>query len=198
MQAMTAVSMICGPGLHKMLFALLCCSPFQSRIIPRAVWGKNLSNLWTQLGYLRDGEELPYIRAVTLRLPPSLNSEMGWTVQCSGQILISLNGKTKIRIVFVLFIFAQKNPIFLMDILDFIWIMFNVSINFSDFNRTKRYGPLGGPTSSSCGGLWPLATAFFALWGKKDLIILFWPWQLLVETLVTLKEIPKKTKKYKN
>ena len=47
---------------------------------PGAVWEKNLSNLWAQLGYLRDGEELSYIKAVTLRLPPSLNSETGWTV----------------------------------------------------------------------------------------------------------------------
>ena len=32
---------------------------------------------------------------------------------------------------------------------------------------TRRYGPLRGPTSSSCGGLRPLAEAFFALSGKK-------------------------------
>ena len=29
---------------------------------------------------------------------------------------------------------------------------------------TKKYGPLRGPTFSSCGGLRPTATAFFAFW----------------------------------
>ena len=41
--------------------------------------------------------------------------------------------------------------------------------------QTRRYGPLRGPTSSSCGGLWPLAKAFFALRPKKQLIKMFWP-----------------------
>ena len=41
--------------------------------------------------------------------------------------------------------------------------------------KTRRYGPLFGPTSSSCGWLQPLAEAFFALWAKKELIMLFWP-----------------------
>ena len=64
--------------------------------------------------------------------------------------------------------------------------------------NTRRYGPLRGPTSSSCGWLWPLAEAFFALREKKELIMLFWPifgifWCPVV-TLVTLKGIPK-TKK---
>ena len=36
---------------------------------------------------------------------------------------------------------------------------------------TRRYG---GPTSSSCGGLQPLAEAFFALWAQKEPIMLFW------------------------
>ena len=40
---------------------------------------------------------------------------------------------------------------------------------------TRRYGLLRGPTSSSCGGLWPSAEAFFALWAKKELIMLIWP-----------------------
>ena len=40
---------------------------------------------------------------------------------------------------------------------------------------TRRYGLLCGPTSSSCGGPWPLPEAFFALWAKKVLIMLFWP-----------------------
>ena len=39
---------------------------------------------------------------------------------------------------------------------------------------TRRYGPLCGPTSSSCGGLQPSAEAFFALRAKKELIMLFW------------------------
>ena len=43
------------------------------------------------------------------------------------------------------------------------------------FIKTRRYGPLRGPTSSSCGGLQPSAEALFALWAKKELIILFWP-----------------------
>ena len=43
------------------------------------------------------------------------------------------------------------------------------------FIDTKRYGPLRGPTSSSCGGLRPSAEAFFALRAKKELIMLFWP-----------------------
>ena len=47
---------------------------------------------------------------------------------------------------------------------------------------------LRGPTFSSCGGLWPLAEAFFAPWAKTP-IMLFWPifgnfWCLVV-TLVT-------------
>ena len=32
---------------------------------------------------------------------------------------------------------------------------------------TRRYGPLRGPTSSSCGRLRPSTKAFFALWAKK-------------------------------
>ena len=35
------------------------------------------------------------------------------------------------------------------------------------FITTRRYGPLRGPTSSSCGGLRPSAEAFFALLAKK-------------------------------
>ena len=54
---------------------------------------------------------------------------------------------------------------------------------------TRRYGPLGGPTSSSCGGLRPSAEAFLALRAKKEPIMLFWPifgnfWCTVV-TLVT-------------
>ena len=33
---------------------------------------------------------------------------------------------------------------------------------------TRRYGPLGGPTFSSCRGLWPTADGFFCPLGKKN------------------------------
>ena len=39
---------------------------------------------------------------------------------------------------------------------------------------TRRYGPLHGPTSSSCIGLRPSAKAFFAFRAKKGLVMLFW------------------------
>ena len=70
------------------------------------------------------------------------------------------------------------------------------------FKGTRRYGLLRGPTSSSCGGLWPSAEAFFALRARKEL---FWPifgifWCPVV-TLVTFssnlsnfKRNPKKTR----
>ena len=38
---------------------------------------------------------------------------------------------------------------------------------------TRRYSPQRVLTSSSCGGLRPLTEAFFALWAKKDLFLLF-------------------------
>ena len=41
------------------------------------------------------------------------------------------------------------------------------------FINTRRYSPLRGLTSSSCGGLRPTAEAFFALWAKKGLCMLF-------------------------
>ena len=46
------------------------------------------------------------------------------------------------------------------------------------FFRTKRYGPLCRPTSSSCGGLRTSAEGFFCPAGKKmDYAVLanFWP-----------------------
>ena len=43
----------------------------------------------------------------------------------------------------------------------------------SQVRLTGRYSPLRGLTSSSCKGLWPLANAFFALWAKKELFLLF-------------------------
>ena len=56
------------------------------------------------------------------------------------------------------------------------------------FERTRRYGPLRRPTSSSCSELQPLAKAFFALGAKKELILLFWPiLGLLVVTLILKK-----------
>ena len=49
-----------------------------------------------------------------------------------------------------------------------------VKCDVSNFNNTRRYGPLRGPTSSSCGGLGPSAEAVFALRAKIGLIMLFW------------------------
>ena len=43
------------------------------------------------------------------------------------------------------------------------------------YKEYKKYCPLRGPTSSSCGELWPSAEAFLALRAKKELIMLFWP-----------------------
>ena len=50
------------------------------------------------------------------------------------------------------------------------------------FNSTRRYGPLCGPTFSSCRGHRPSAEAFFALQAKKEHIMRFWPifWKFLV------------------
>ena len=53
--------------------------------------------------------------------------------------------------------------------------MANVLPAVLTFITTRRYGPLRGPTSSSCGGLRPSAEAFFALRAKKGLILLFCP-----------------------
>ena len=36
---------------------------------------------------------------------------------------------------------------------------------------TRRYSPLCGLTSSSCGGLRPTAETFLALWGKKEVFM---------------------------
>ena len=41
-------------------------------------------------------------------------------------------------------------------------------------NPTKRYGPLRGPSSSSCGGLRPLAEAFFARRAYYTVLAHFW------------------------
>ena len=42
------------------------------------------------------------------------------------------------------------------------------------FIPTRRYGPLRGPTSSSCGGLRPSAESFLTFGQKRELIMLFW------------------------
>ena len=50
---------------------------------------------------------------------------------------------------------------------------------------TRKYGPLRGPTSSSCGGLRPSAEAFFALWAKNKKAfhaVLAHFWQFLVSS----------------
>ena len=74
---------------------------------------------------------------------------------------------------------------------------------------TRRYGPLRGPTSSSCRGLRPSAEAFFALQAKKELIInLFWPifgnywgpvvtWVTFSNNLSNFERNPKKSKNAK-
>ena len=81
----------------------------------------------------------------------------------------------------------------------------------SYFPGTKRYSPLSELTSSSCGGFWPLAEAFFVLRAKKKsfftLIVLilgnFWCSVVtsvtFLVTLVTLKSSKKfqKSKKIK-
>ena len=55
-------------------------------------------------------------------------------------------------------------------------VLFHVcSCTFMYLENTRSYSPLCGLTSSSCGGLWPSAKAFFALRAKKELIMLFWP-----------------------
>ena len=43
------------------------------------------------------------------------------------------------------------------------------------FYKTRRYGPLRGPTTSSCEGLRPLAEGFFALLSKEEISMMFWP-----------------------
>ena len=48
------------------------------------------------------------------------------------------------------------------------------------FKLTRRYGPLRGPTSSSCGGLRPSAEAFFALQAKKSL------WEQMFHVIVRI------------
>ena len=75
------------------------------------------------------------------------------------------------------------------------------------FTMTRRYGPLHGPTSSSCGGLRPLAKVFVALpAGKKRAYFAVLPifghfWCSLVtlitfsSNLSTFEKNPKSTKK---
>ena len=55
----------------------------------------------------------------------------------------------------------------------FIWKTYQANKDIIGY--TRRYGPLHGPTSSSCGGLHPSAEAFFALRATKELFMLFWP-----------------------
>ena len=56
---------------------------------------------------------------------------------------------------------------------------------------TRKYGPLRGPTFSSCGGLRPLDEAFFALRATKKLIKTF------SSNLSKFERNPKKMKKSK-
>ena len=46
--------------------------------------------------------------------------------------------------------------------------------SISNLYNTKRYSPLRGPTSSSCGGLQPSAKAFFCPSGKKTIYNALW------------------------
>ena len=50
----------------------------------------------------------------------------------------------------------------------------NISLSFSLFPILEGTARYAGFTSRSCGGLWPPAEAFFALWAKKELFMLFW------------------------
>ena len=43
--------------------------------------------------------------------------------------------------------------------------------NINVFDNTRRWGPLRGPSSSSCGGLRPRPWHFFAIRAKKDLFM---------------------------
>ena len=65
----------------------------------------------------------------------------------------------------------------------------HVSTFSFSLKKTRRSGPLRGPTSSACGGLRPLADGFFCLLGKKGLyyavLAQFWHFLCLVVTLVT-------------
>ena len=47
-------------------------------------------------------------------------------------------------------------------------ILKELNIIILSFRMTRRYGPLRGPPVSSCGGLWPSAKAFSALWDKSS------------------------------
>ena len=44
-----------------------------------------------------------------------------------------------------------------------LWTIVPQSCCFCNFSKTRRYGPLRGPNSSSCGGLQPLAEAYYAV-----------------------------------
>ena len=55
-----------------------------------------------------------------------------------------------------------------------IWTL-AAQIYIFSFIMTRKYCPLCGPYSSSCGGLWPSDEAFLALWETRELLMLFWP-----------------------
>ena len=71
-------------------------------------------------------------------------------------------------------------------------------------NKTRRYIPLRGLTSSSCRGLWPLVESFFAHRAKTELLVLFLlilghfsvvPLVTFGSNLINLKQNPKNPRK---
>ena len=68
------------------------------------------------------------------------------------------------------------------------WVRKLASLLRWGFNKvlklTRSYGPLRGPTYSSCGGLWPLAEAFFCPLAKKKAFyaVLAHFWRFLVSS----------------
>ena len=72
----------------------------------------------------------------------------------------------------------------------------------SNFRITRRYGPLCGPTSSSCGGLQPFTKGLFCPSGKKTNYYAFLTnlrqFWFPVVSLVTLKRIQRIQRAQKN
>ena len=73
---------------------------------------------------------------------------------------------------------------FFIHINSFTHLVSQICPTIEKYIDTRRYGPLRGPTSSSCGGLRPSAEAFFALRAKKKLTfaVLAHFWHFLVSS----------------
>ena len=69
-----------------------------------------------------------------------------------------------------------------------------MTIIFNELMTTRRYGPLRGPTSSSCEGLHPLAEVIFALRAKNKIIMLFVNFQAILVSSSNLSNFKKNTK----